>query len=469
MLVSFAVSNFRSFAARQVFSLFASKRLGRAHESHTLPLPDSDQSVLRAGVIYGANGSGKSNLFTALQYVRHLALAHREEPTTTRDRFQLPDLGPQPSTFDLHFIAGDKLYRFSLYLDEERIINERLAQVVEGKERPIYLRHLNSAGEVGVDAPGLRNVSEKLQGVIQAGSRDNQTFLATVRGMLNRGYIGRTLTEVIEWFDGGLALVGPEATLDLSVQRLARDGEFCQFASEFLKASATGVDHMRVDRTELSKEEARALLLRETRRLELERDNERPFSVRRAPNRSELLVERNSDGEHFYSVAIQAAHKTALHGEGMLPLSQESDGTKRLLDLIPALYQLQPGKAVYFIDEIDRSLHPLLVYKYLEYFLSACTGSPCQIIVTTHETHLLDLNLLRRDEIWFAEKDSSAATRLYSLTEFNVRKDLQVRKAYLGGRFGAVPPLGGIDQMRARRAGGTSRRREELSSAHRRS
>ena len=111
MLVSFAVSNFRSFAGRQVFSLFASKRLGSEHESHTVPIPDSDQSVLRGGVIYGANGAGKSNLFAALQYMRRVALGQREESrTTTQVRFQLPDLRDQPSTFDLHFIAADKLY-----------------------------------------------------------------------------------------------------------------------------------------------------------------------------------------------------------------------------------------------------------------------------------------------------------------------------------------------------------------------
>jgi uncharacterized protein len=273
-----------------------------------------------------------------------------------------------------------------------------------------------------------------------------------------RGDVGETLTEVIEWLEGGLALIGPESIPDLSVQRLARDKEFRQFAGEFLKASATGVDQLRVDKTELSKEEARALFLRETRRSGLERGDDRPTSVPRSPNTAELLVERTAEGEHFYSVAIQAAHKPALHAESTLPLSEESDGTRRLLDLILAIYQMQPGKAVYFIDEIDRSLHPLLVYKYLEYFLRACTGTPCQIIVTTHETHLLNLDLLRRDEVWFAEKDSSATTHLYPLTEFNVRKDLQVLKGYLGGRFGAVPPLGGIDQMGERRVRSGSRR-----------
>jgi AAA15 family ATPase/GTPase len=102
---------------------------------------------------------------------------------------------------------------------------------------------------------------------------------------------------------------------------------------------------------------------------------------------------------------------------------------------------------VYCIDDIDRSMHPMLAYKLLEYFLRTCTKSPCQLIVTTHESHLLDLDLLRRDEIWFAEKDSAGATSLYPLTQFAVRKDLQLRKGYLEGRFGAVPFLGGIDRL----------------------
>ena len=92
-------------------------------------------------------------------------------------------------------------------------------------------------------------------------------------------------------------------------------------------------------------------------------------------------------------------------------------------------------------------MHPVLVYKFLQYFLSVCTGMPCQIIVTTHETHLLDLNLLRRDEIWFVEKDHAGATHLYSLTDFKVRKDLQIEKGYFEGRFGAMPFLGDIDRL----------------------
>ena len=92
-------------------------------------------------------------------------------------------------------------------------------------------------------------------------------------------------------------------------------------------------------------------------------------------------------------------------------------------------------------------MHPMLVYKFLEYFLRVCTTVPCQIIVTTHESHLLNLDLLRRDEIWFAEKDANGASNLYSLTDFKVRKDLQIEKGYFEGRFGAVPFVGDLDRL----------------------
>ena len=108
---------------------------------------------------------------------------------------------------------------------------------------------------------------------------------------------------------------------------------------------------------------------------------------------------------------------------------------------------MRGNSAVYFIDEIDRSLHPILVKTFLESFLKSCSGGHRQVIVTTHESNLLDLDLLRRDEIWFVEKDQEGATRLYSLLDFKVRNDLEIRKHYLQGRFGAIPFLGDIDGL----------------------
>jgi hypothetical protein len=130
-----------------------------------------------------------------------------------------------------------------------------------------------------------------------------------------------------------------------------------------------------------------------------------------------------------------------------LEFREESDGTQRLLDLLPALHCGKISDSVYFIDEIDRSMHPMLVWKFLDFFLKSCPRDRRQIIVTTHESNLLDLGLLRRDEIWFAEKDHESATRLYSMADFKVRTDHEIRKHYLQGRYGAVPFLGNLDHL----------------------
>ena len=103
---------------------------------------------------------------------------------------------------------------------------------------------------------------------------------------------------------------------------------------------------------------------------------------------------------------------------------------------------------MYVIDELDRSLHPLLAHAFLKFFVESCPGQCQQLIVTTHETHLLDLDLLRRDEIWFVEKDARQQSHLYSLSGLHVRKDLRIEKSYLQGRFGAVPFVGGMEKLR---------------------
>jgi len=127
-------------------------------------------------------------------------------------------------------------------------------------------------------------------------------------------------------------------------------------------------------------------------------------------------------------------------------IDEESEGTQRLINLIPALFILKKNpEKVIFLDELDRRLHPLLSRKFLEFFLQCkIEQSKNQLIFTTHDTNLLDLDLLRRDEIWFVEKNNQGASQLYSLAEFKIRSDLKVEKGYLNGRFGAIPFFGNI-------------------------
>ena len=120
-------------------------------------------------------------------------------------------------------------------------------------------------------------------------------------------------------------------------------------------------------------------------------------------------------------------------------IHEESDGTQRILDLLPALVSLINHDRIFVIDELDRSLHPLLIKEFTELFLEHSQKQKSQLIVTTHDATLLDLKTLRKDEIWFIEKNQSGESQLYSLEEFRIRYDKNIKKDYLKGRYGAIP------------------------------
>ena len=208
------------------------------------------------------------------------------------------------------------------------------------------------------------------------------------------------------------------------------------------------MDHLQLTKKEITEEELRSLLPGDivSRVLKNISEDEDGSALIHLNDGNEILVER-SDANHFYRITVRAAHQNQAGSIVPFEFKDESDGTKRLLNLMPALHGLHSETKVFFIDEIDRSLHPNLVWELVHFYLKSCSKCNAQVIITTHESSLLDLELLRRDEIWFAEKDSASATKLYSLTDFNVRKDLEIRKHYLSGRFGAVPFLGDVSRL----------------------
>ena len=122
----------------------------------------------------------------------------------------------------------------------------------------------------------------------------------------------------------------------------------------------------------------------------------------------------------------------------MFEYIDESDGTKRLFDLIPLFYEKKRSKII-VIDEIDRSLHTNLTRRFLELFYELTENYDYQIIATTHDSNLLDLDLLRQDEIWFVERQEDHSSKIFSLNKFKERYDKKIDREYLLGRYGAVP------------------------------
>lgn len=445
MIVSFSVSNFRSFNGEETLSLVASGRLGASHPTHTVAIPGSDEKVLRACVMYGANGAGKSNLFRALEFAKSIACDARSiSGDTGRQPFRLGGDASAPSCFDLQFIADSTLYRWGFKADNTRILEEWLVRVSPGRERVVYERTTDDNGVVEVKT--VATEGEKLKALATVGGPQNQSFLATVAATLDAENWGEDLTRCLRWFQGSLILVGPSHHLGAPGAMLAADPQFREFTGHFLSGVGTGVDRLIVEREEFPEEHLRGRLpsAEWARLLAAIESGAKQLRVR--AGNEEFLIE-NRNGLHIYRMVVNAAHATGPDTTFNLDMSQESDGTQRLLDLVPALYN-NTNSEVFFVDELDRSLHPLLSKTYLRFFLDNCTASQRQLIVTTHESTLLDLNLLRRDEIWFIQKDENAATRIYSLADFRVRNDLSVRKHYLEGRFGAIPFVGSLENLR---------------------
>jgi len=447
MLISLSIANFRSFSEEQTFSLVASKLISGDHETHAVKIPSSNERVLQAAVIYGANGGGKSNLFKALRFVKSRALVTRKKGSGTgREAFALGDDLALVSSFDLQFSVNEKVYRFGFRADDTRIVQEWLVEIRGKKERVVYERVTDTDGAVTIEV--LKSAGRKLAALATVGGPPNQTFLATVNATLDEKEFGVDLGAVLRWFKRDLRLIGPTDSFKALGHRLSEDETFSKFAGDYLRASSTGVDRLDVEKIEITEDELRALLRKDEADKVLEdiKSNDDDIAILRLSDGNEVLLEKTLEN-HIYRISAKAVHKREDGKSVALDLKQESDGTRRLLNLLPALYHLRTSSAVYFIDEIDRSMHPILVWKFLEFFLKSCEGGLRQIIVTTHESNLLDLTLLRRDEVWFVEKDTGGSTHLHSLVDFKVRKDLEVRKHYLQGRFGAIPFLGNIDHL----------------------
>lgn len=452
MIVSFSTSNFRSIREEITLSLVASNRLSNSelsHDNHAVPIPDSDEKVLRTAVIYGANGAGKSNIFRALEYFSQLILTTRSKNSSIfRQPFKFGSATGQTSTFDLRFIAGKYLYRQFCRIDDTRIVEEYLVRERRGRETMLYERITRPTGEVAIKISKKLSKNDKLEALAKIGGPQNQTFMATILATLEDDAIDSELRDVIAWHQRSLNLIAPDGPIVPVGHLLNTRDKFADFAGEFLKSASTGVDHLKVQKKNLTEDELRNMLpervftgVMDT----LAKPNHTSF-VLQADDGEEFAIEKD-ETNHFYKLSVQAAHRCRSGDVVSLDMSEESDGTRRLLNLLPALDGINKDGGVYFIDEIDRSLHPILIRNFLKFFLESGSKSRHQIIVTTHESTLLDLDLFRRDEIWFTEKDPELSTHLYSLTEFQVRKDIQLRKHYLLGRFGAIPFPGGFDHL----------------------
>jgi uncharacterized protein len=441
MILSFSVSNFRSFDKEATVSAIASRRVQNEHEQHLVAIPGSDEKALPILVLYGANGAGKSNLVRGLEYLRGLALnLSPVDGRTGRVTFFRQE--GEPTSLDLTFLADGMTFRYGVELSSSEILSEWLLRIEGSREGVIYERSTHEAGVTVSVGKGIEG-NEKFNGLAVAGCRPHQTFLSTALSTLGADAMPDILRGAVKWLHA-LSLVGPESGIANLSEILEKNAALREFASGVLRRFSTGVDQLVAVRRSLTPDEAATVF--SPQHIAAAARNPDETVIAALPDGTQIQIESVQPWQAF-QYSLRAAHRKADGSIVQLGLGEESDGTRRLLHLAPTLFELRSQASVFVVDEMDRSLHPNLLFAFLESYLSEPNPHASQLIVTTHESHLLDTALLRRDEIWFAEKDNGGATSLYSLSDFQVRKDLSIRKHYLQGRFGAIPFLGDPSQL----------------------
>ena len=414
MLVEFRVKNFRSLRDEQVLSLVASTDRTLL-DTHALGTGlKAAPHLLKSAVVYGANASGKSNLIRALQYMRGVVLESAAlQPGQTFDRLQPFKLdaasASQPTEFEVTFILDGVRYQYGFAMTSQRIVSEHLLVYKAFKPQRWFERHF--ATESGKDmydfGPGLKGAKNLWEGA----TRPNALFLS-MAAQLNSD----ALRPVFDWFVKRLVIFNEQSQLSpqFSVQMLKRE-EQRKAICEFLRAADISIADIEV---------ATKQAMVHTIHFDLA-----------AGKREETASEQVVDEIKF--------HHVTKHGNAVFDLADESGGTRNLLFLAgPVLDILNKGLTL-VIDELDTSLHTLLVQALVRLFHrpEVNTGG-AQLIFTTHNTSLLDAyGLFRRDQIWFVEKRPDQGSSLYPLLDFSPRKNEALERGYLQGRYGALPFL----------------------------
>lgn len=422
MLIEFSVSNYRSFRERQSFSMVAAPRLQKK-ENVFDPHVTGERlpGLLKVAAIYGPNASGKSNLLLALDVVQRILAASPVAGASALPiepfRFD-KDLESQPSYFELNFIAGKQRYQFELAVTSDRIVEERLIAFPAGKEALLYARRHTERGD-------LYTFGESLEGgsVLHEAWRNltgpRTTFISQAVANSSEDYT--QLRSPFYWLRGGLMIVnsGMSGYAESTQNFVKRFPHVSSELSSFLNELDVPITSVKVEG--VSDELSSFANLASKKNMGLLRG---------------LGTESKSD-----RTKTTLTHQTSL-GEADFDFSEESEGTKGLIGFW-MMWKLLRFEGDHYrcvvIDELDSSLHPEIVANLVRkhQLANVCT----QLIFTTHDTHLMDTKLLRRDQFWVTERDASGATQLRSIHEFEGRESEDVEKRYFEGRYRGLPHL----------------------------
>ena len=418
MILEFTLENYRSFYGKKTLVLEADKALKECSDTNLFEY--NKHTLLRSLALYGANSSGKSNLVSAMHTMARcvlLSVKLNDNEELEYDPFLLLKGNDSPTMFEIVFLKGDYYYRYGFRYNLERIVDEWLFRKTtpRSKEQMLFVRNKEGICVDENNFPEGAGYEEK--------TNDNRLFLSLCQQL--GGEISR---QVISWFQSDFNVIS-----GLNNQQYRAYSKLFFHKKESLSAEA--LDFFQ------------KLRLGFNNILTHEEDPNIPQDL---PTELKAIFQRETQGKK--NIELDSVHNVySEKGKviGTINFSfedRESSGTNKLFDLSGPIFETLYSGAVLVIDELDAKMHPLISQYIIELFNNPETNPKnAQLIFTTHDTHLLSQKILRRDQIWFTEKDAKEQTDLYSLMDIVLpdgtkpRNDANYERNYIAGRYGAIP------------------------------
>ncbi len=419
MLIEYRLKNYRCFKDEQVLSMIASSDNSNLSNLFSSPI-NNKINLLKTVAIYGANASGKTKLLESLNFLDgFVSNSFQRKPNSSI--FVAPFLyddesKKNPTEFEVTFVQNNIRYQYGFSVNQTKVLNEWLYSWPKGRLAVFFERTFDSLLDEYKYKFGDLFRGEKER--IKDSTRPNALFLST-GAFLNHDQ----LRSVYDWFLDGLHGFSSNNIPLEYVTKIISQEKYKKKILEFLQIADIQIDDYEVQEEKF------------------------PIPSEMPEKYRKILNELYEAGPEPKKTRVNVIRKNQIGDYFSLDLEKdESEGTKRFFTLIAEIFIAFEKPGVFYIDELDSSFHPLLTREIINLFQnSEINCNNVQLIFNTHDTTLLEQDLFRRDQIWFVEKKADMTSELYSLAEFNPRKNELLAKGYLQGRYGAIPFIGDVE------------------------
>lgn len=440
MLIRFQVKNLYSFEEETEFNLLTndSEHLPH-HKKHC-----NGVDFLRLSAIYGANASGKSNFVRAIGLLQNIVKKGKIIDEVSDYKFKLSgEALTKPISLAIELLSNSKMYYYTLTFDQKKILNETLVETFKDKEdRIVFERSLtNERQEIPFIESEVKNEKERmfLELLSDKLLSKDELLLTFLTQKYPNEYAD--INNVFEWFSDVLIVLNSNFKIRGIAHKFDKHDSIVKFVNTFIPTLSTGIQRIEVQKKEIQGDNDDMKHLKDN----IKDDQEQLFTNTN-PDTGEEITFVMEENDKIFAKRIFTEHLDKEGHKVFFPFGWESDGTKRLLEYTPLINGVINAEVVFVVDEIERSIHPMMI-KELIRKISSDTSAQGQLIFTTHESCLLDQEILRTDEIWFTQKDKGGATHMYSLSDFNISNTANIEDGYLNGRYGGIPFLSNLKEL----------------------